>query len=138
MESTPSTIVVPPWVPALVHITTLDGEEISSSESLLTASSHWEWIIDSGATCNMSPVKGGLADYSLQSGEVLLGDDTSLPILGVGNLDIIPNGSRGSCTSSVLHVLGLCYNLLLVQELCKLGLSLEFVEDKFLVQDKHK
>ena len=25
-----------------------------------------------------------------------------------------------------------------MQELCKLGLSLEFVDDKFLVRDKHK
>ena len=64
----------------------------------------------------MSPVKSGLAYYSLQSGEVLLGDDTSLPILGVGNLDIIPNGSGGSYTCSVLHVPGLRYNLLSVQD----------------------
>ena len=59
----------------------------------------------------------------------MLGDDTSLPILGVGNL---ANGSGGSYTLSVLHLLGLRYNLLSVQELCKLGLSLEFAKDKVL------
>ena len=62
----------------------------------------------------------------------------SLLILGVDNLGIIPNGSRGSYTLSVLHVLGLCCNVILVQELCKLDLSLEFGKDKFLVREKHK
>ena len=38
----------------------------------------------------------------------------------------------------MLHVPSLCSNLLLVQELCKLGLSLEFANDKFLVRNKHK
>ena len=38
----------------------------------------------------------------------------------------------------MLHVLDLCYNLLSVQELCKAVFSLAFVEDKFLVWDKHK
>ena len=39
---------------------------------------------------------------------------------------------------SVLHVPSLHYNLLSVHELCKLGLSLEFVDDQFLVWDKHR
>ena len=60
----------------------------------------------------MTTMKGGLVDYSPQSREVLLGDDTFLPILGVGNLGIIPNGSSGSYTLGVLHVPRLCYNLL--------------------------
>ena len=68
----------------------------------------------------------------------MLGDDTSLLILCISNLGKIPNGSSGSYNSSVLHVPSLCYNLLSVQELCKLGLSLEFADDKFLVWDKHK
>ena len=86
----------------------------------------------------MSPMRGGLTNYSPQSREVLLGDDTSLLILGFSNLGIILNGSSGLYTSTLLHVLGLCYNLLSMQELCKLGLSLEFVDDQFLVWDKHK
>ena len=61
-----------------------------------------------------------------------------LPILGIDNLGIIPNVSGGSYTLSVIHVLGLCYNLILVQELCKFSLSLEFEEDKLLLWDKHK
>ena len=65
-------------------------------------------------------------------------EDTAVLILGVDNLCIIPNGSCKSYTLSVLHVPSLCYNLLLVQELSKLGLSLEFANDKFLVWDKHK
>ena len=63
----------------------------------------------------------------------MLGDDTALSVLGIGNLGIIPNGSGGSYTLSLLHAPSLHYNLLLVQELCKLGLSLEFGNDKFLV-----
>ena len=61
--STPSSTVVPAWAPALVYIITLDREEILSSETLLTASSLQEWIIDRGATRNMSPMKDGLIDY---------------------------------------------------------------------------
>ena len=86
----------------------------------------------------MSPVKDGLTDYLPQCGEVLLGDNTSLPILGTGNLHFLPNGYGGSYTLSVLHVPSLQYNLLSVHELCKLGLSLEFVDDQFLVWDKHR
>ena len=63
----------------------------------------------------------------------MLCDDTSLLILGIDNLGIIPNGSGGSYTLSVLHVLGLFFYLLSMQELCKLGLSLKFADDKFLV-----
>ena len=93
--STPSSTAVPTWTPALVHIIALDREEISSSETLLTASSLQEWIIDSGATHNMSPVKDGLTDYLPQCGEVLLGDNTSLPILGTDNLHFLPDGYGG-------------------------------------------
>ena len=63
----------------------------------------------------------------------MLGDNTSLLILGVGNLGIVPNGFVGSYTLSVLHFPSLRYNLLLVQEICKLDLSCEFAEDKVLV-----
>ena len=86
----------------------------------------------------MSFVKVGLADYSPMMGEVLLGNDTSLFILGVGDLAIIPNGFGGLYTSSVLHIPHLHYNLISVHEVCKLGLSLEFKESKLIVQDKHK
>ena len=68
----------------------------------------------------------------------MLGDNTSLPILGIGNFCFLPNGYGGSYTLSVLHVPSLHYNLLSVHELCKLGLSLEFVDDHFLVRDKHR
>ena len=42
MDSTPnpSMTAIPTRVPMLVHITAFDGEEISSSESLLMAFSH--------------------------------------------------------------------------------------------------
>ena len=62
----------------LVHIIAPDREEMSSSETLLTTSSHKEWIIDSGATCNMSLMKGGLVDYSPMLRKGLLGDDMAL------------------------------------------------------------
>ena len=88
----------------LVHIIALDREEILSNETLLTASSHQEWIIDSGATRNMSPVKDGLTDYLPQCKEVLLGNNTSLWILGTGNLCFLRNGYGGSYTLTVLHV----------------------------------
>ena len=73
----------------------------------------------------MSPMKVGLADYSPLIGEVLLDDDTSILILGIGNLGIIPNRSGGSYTLSFLHVPSLCYNFISMQELCKLSISLE-------------
>ena len=136
--STPSSIAILARAPVLVHIIVLDREKISSSETLLMSSSLQEWIIDSKATRNMSPVKDGLIDYLPQCGEVLLGDNTSLWILGIGNLHFLPDGYGGSYTLSVLHVPSLHYNLLLMHELCKLGLSLEFVDDQFLVRDKQK
>ena len=86
----------------------------------------------------MSPVKGGLTDCLPQCREALLRDNTSLWILGTSNLCFLPNGYGGSYTLSVLHVPSLHYNLLYVHEFCKLGLSLEFVDDQFLVRDKHR
>ena len=86
----------------------------------------------------MSPVKDGFIDYLPQCREVLLGDNTSLWILGIRNLCFLPNSYGSSYTLSVLHVPSLHYNLLFVHELCKLGLSLEFVDDQFLVLDKHR
>ena len=136
--STPSSTAILARAPTFVHIIALDRKEISSSETLQMASSLQEWIIDSGATCNMSPVKDGLTDYLPQCGEVLLGDNTSLWILGTGNLHFLPNDYGGSYTLSVLHVPSLHYNLLSLHELSKLGLSLEFVDDQFLIQDKHR
>ena len=88
--STPSSTIVPARALALVHIIALDREEILSSETLLMASSHQEWIIDRGATCNMFPVKDGLTYYLPKCGEVLIGDNTSLWILGTGNLVSYP------------------------------------------------
>ena len=79
-----------------------------------------------------------MTDSLPQCGEVLLRDNTSLWILGTSNLPFLRDGYGGSYTLSVFHVPSLHYNLLLVHELCKLGLSLEFVDDQFLVQDKHK
>ena len=99
---------IPARTSAFVHL--IASNESSSSETLLAASSHQEWIVDSGATRHMTPVKKGLDTYSPIIGKIYLGDDSSLPILGVGNLDVIPNGSGGSHTSAVLHVPGLHYN----------------------------
>ena len=75
----------------------------------------------------MTPLKHGLVDYSPLSGEIFLGDDTTISICGSGNLAMIPNGSNdGIHNLDVLHVPGLRYNLLSVYELCKLGLLLEY------------
>ena len=86
----------------------------------------------------MSPVKDGWTNYLPQCREVLLGDNTSLWILGTDNLCFLPDGYGGSFTLSVLHVPSLRYNLRSMQEICKIDISLDFVEDKFLVWDKHK
>ena len=59
--STPSTAILALAL-VLVHLIALDREEILSSETLLMASSHHEWIIDSRATHNMSPRKDGVTD----------------------------------------------------------------------------
>ena len=59
----------------------------------------------------------------------MLGDNTSLRFVGIGNLCFLLDGYGGSYTLSVLHVPSLHYNLLSMHELCKLGLSLEFVDD---------
>ncbi|KAI5062669.1 hypothetical protein GOP47_0023208 [Adiantum capillus-veneris] len=84
----------------------------------------------------MTPLRDGLQHLQAKKGKVFIGDKTSVPIHGIGNLKIIPNGKGGMFTSKVLYVLDLGYHLLLVKELCHLGLLIELFEDHVWIRNK--
>lgn len=133
-KSSADETATPARASAFVHIHEECG--VSSHETLLAASSSREWILDSGATRHMTPIKEGLLNFQPMQGKIYLGDDTSLPIRGVGSLPLASVDSGGTHNIEVLYVPKLHYHLLSVFELCKAGFSVEFDDNRLTV--KHK
>ena len=69
-------------------------------------------------------------------GQILIGDSSSVPIEGRGDMQLIPDGRGGTHTSEVLYVSGLGYHLLSVHKICSLGLLVEFDSDAVRVLDR--
>ncbi|GKV16510.1 hypothetical protein SLEP1_g27143 [Rubroshorea leprosula] len=56
--------------------------------SVSTNSSGEEWILDSGCSFHVCPRRDWFETYKPATGTVVLGDDTALPIVGIGNIRI--------------------------------------------------
>ncbi|MCO5604027.1 hypothetical protein L7F22_058184 [Adiantum nelumboides] len=98
---------------AFVHLEVV--EEGSSSQELACASGPiCKWIVDSGASRHMTPSKDGLQHLRPMQGKIFIGDNSTIPIQGVGSLPLIPDGKGGSHSSEVLYAPHLGYHLLSV------------------------
>lgn len=98
---------------AFVHMDLLKRDGYSD-EVVLTASTP-EWIVDSGATKHMTPLRDGLHNLWSMKGNIFIGDKSSVLVHGIGNVNTILNGKGGMFTSTVLYVPNLGYHLLLVK-----------------------
>ncbi|GKV28505.1 hypothetical protein SLEP1_g37549 [Rubroshorea leprosula] len=96
----------------------LDDEDCVLSIS--TNSSGEEWILDSGCSFHVCQRRDWFETYKPATGTVVLGDDTALPIVGIGNIRIKMYGGMVK-TFEVRHVPGLKKNLISMIELDSKG-----------------
>ncbi|GKV50375.1 hypothetical protein SLEP1_g57082 [Rubroshorea leprosula] len=96
----------------------LDDEDCVLSVS--TNSSGEEWILDSGCSFHVCPRRDWFETYKPATGTVVLGDDTTLPIVGIGNIRIKMYDGMVK-TFEVRHVPGLKKNLISMSELDSKG-----------------
>ena len=92
---------------AFVHIALIEQKVSSSHPMGLAVFMNQDWIMDSEATQNMTPMKKGIHNLCVMDGKILMEDNSSLQIQGIGDLDLVPNGSCEAYTCEVLYVLGL-------------------------------
>ncbi|GKV43027.1 hypothetical protein SLEP1_g50368 [Rubroshorea leprosula] len=85
-----------------------------------TNSSGEEWILDSGCSFHVCPRHDWFETYKPATGTVVLGDDTALPIVGIGNIRIKTYDGMVR-TFEVRHVPGLKKNLISMSELDSKG-----------------
>ncbi|GKV08223.1 hypothetical protein SLEP1_g19888 [Rubroshorea leprosula] len=88
--------------------------------SVSTNSSGEEWILDSGCSFHVCPRPDWFETYKLAIGMVVLGDDTALPIVGIGNI-LIKMYDGMVRTFEVRHVPGLKKNLISMSKLDSKG-----------------
>ncbi|GKV22644.1 hypothetical protein SLEP1_g32496 [Rubroshorea leprosula] len=88
--------------------------------SVSTNSSSEEWILDSGCTFHVCPQRDWFETYKPNTGTVVLGDDTALPIVGIGNIRIKMYDGMVR-TFDVRHVPDLKKNLISMSELDSKG-----------------
>jgi hypothetical protein len=63
------------------------------------------WLIDSGASCHMTPHRESFSEYDkYDGGDVFLGDDSTTNILGRGRVKLLVKYRRIRTLPGVLHI----------------------------------
>ena len=71
------------------------------------------WLIDSGASCHMTPHREWLCEYEkYNGGDVYLGDDSPTNIIGCGRVKLKLKDGRIGTLPGVLHIPNLARNLI--------------------------
>ena len=96
------------------------------------------WLVDSGASRNMTSNHGTLTSYRKKNftTKVELGDDSIYKIEGVGSTSLQLNSGTALHIDNVLYVHGLKNNLLFVASLEDKGLRVLFMDKKVLLWEK--
>ena len=88
------------------------GQMMSAFTSSPAKANQEVWLLDSGATCHMTPFKELFVDLNEHScGQVTVGDGSQLKVAGVGSIDVVADG-RVIQLKNVHWVPGICRNLL--------------------------
>lgn len=95
------------------------------------------WYLDSGASSHMTSHREWMTDFENDSNKnkVILGDNSTHNIEGVGNVKIQLTSGRSANIKNALLVPNLAKNLLSVGCLADQGFKMEFFKDKFFVKD---
>ena len=87
------------------------------------------WLLDSGAPSHMTNRRDWFSSFSDHTGEITIGDGSTIPIRGSGTISIFRT------SLDMRYVLDLGFNLLSVSSLTKQGASVEFLADCVTIPD---
>ena len=78
----------------------------------------------------MTPHRGWFSEYDrYDGGEVLLGDDSPLKIIGRGRIKILLQDGRVKTLPGVMHIPGLARNLISISKMADAGVNVNFSKD---------
>ena len=100
------------------------------STSDIIVHSNGEWIADSGASTHMTHSSSHLENYKSLTSTVRIGGDSSLPVIGVGDVSF-----GDASLKEVLHVPQLSTSLFSISKATSKGLGVYFDEDVIKVID---
>ena len=106
----------------------------------MTTVSKESWVIDSGATCHMSPNREWMTDFSCHNQDITVADNSKISSNGVGNIlmnfknseEIVPKTVK-----NVIHVPNLATNLLSVSKVTEKGYVVTFDKHGCKVYDEN-
>eukprot|EP00253_Pinus_taeda_P021292 PITA_21292 len=79
---------------------------------------HEAWLIDSGTSFHLTPLRKWFYEYEeYDGGDVFLGDDRKARIIGRGKVKLNLQGGRVRTLPSVLHILALARNMISISKL---------------------
>lgn len=101
--------------------------------------SRHEWYVDSGASAHMTAIKHWInnADYSPSLSSITVANNTVVPVLCSGNVQITTDCNFEITVKDVLCVPSLTTNLLSVSELIKNGNSVNFESSHCYIRNKN-
>ena len=80
------------------------------------------WLIDSGASCHMTPNREWFCEYeNYNGGDVYFGDDSPASIIGRGRVKLKLKDGRIRTLPGVLHILNLARNLISIGNMNVVG-----------------
>ena len=121
---------------AIVASTAREGMYVSvEGHSAYVTSESRTWLLDSGATSHMTNRRDWFSSFSDRTGEITIGDGSTVPIRGSGTISIFRTSLDMRYFSNVLYVPDLGFNLLSVSSLTKQGASVEFLADRVTIRD---
>lgn len=96
------------------------------------------WFVDSGASKHMSNNKEWFTTMSdsAPDSKVIVGDNRSCPVKGVGSIPFITSSGEEKVISGVLYVPDLCKNLLSVSQMNKHKMAVLFDNREVIIKSK--
>lgn len=86
--------------------------------SYSTRSNHNDWLIDIGASFHMTPHREWFSEYeNYDGGEVHLGDDRPVRIIGHGRVKVLMHDGRVRSFPGVMHIPSLARNSIYVSKM---------------------
>eukprot|EP00253_Pinus_taeda_P011455 PITA_11455 len=102
----------------------------SDDASSSTHVDHEAWLIDSGASFHFNPHREWFWEYEKYDvGDVFLGDDRKVRIIGHGKVKLKLQGGRVRTLPGVLHIPALARNMISVSKLDDVGVKIVFEKD---------
>ena len=106
------------------------------SSEVSTVTNIEDWVVDFRATRHICGNRSASTSYTTikeRDEQVFLGDSRSTPMIGKGKVLIKLTYEKVLALSDVLHVLDICWNLVLVSLLGKAGVRILFDSNKIVL-----